>query len=142
MTLKGISTIMSILSAAYPQFYKNQTEEERGQALKLWAAMFAEDDVKIVVAAVKTLIVSDEKGYPPHIGAVKARIRQLIEPQEMTELEAWGLVAKAVSQTDWNNPEKQFNKLPELIRQTLGSPNTLMEWGLVNTDSFNTVNIS
>ena len=38
-----------------------------------------------------------------------------------------------------NHPEKQFNKLPELIRQTLGSPNTLKEWGLVNTDSFNTV---
>lgn len=139
MTLKETGMIMSILSAAYPQFYAKQTPEEKQSALKLWAAMFADDDPKIVTAAVQTLIVSDEKGFPPHIGAVKAKIRLLTEPEEMSELDAWALVSQAVRRTQWQHPEKQFDKLPEIIRQTLGSAQTLVDWGKVDEDAFNTV---
>ena len=101
--------------------------------------MFADDDPKIVTAAVHALIVSDEKGFPPHIGAVKAKIRLLMEPEEMSELDAWALVSQAVRRTQWQHPEKQFDKLPEIIRQTLGSAQTLVDWGKVDEDAFNTV---
>lgn len=139
MTLKETGMIMSILSAAYPAFYSKQTPDERQAALKLWSMMFSEDDARIVTAAVQALIVSDEKGFPPHIGAVKARIRKITQPQKMTEMEAWALVSKAVSRTEWRHPEKQFNKLPEIIQKTLGAPSTLVEWGKVDEQTFATV---
>lgn len=139
MNLKETGMIMSILSTAYPQFYAKQTPDEKQAALKLWLMMFAEDNPQIVTAAVQALIVSDEKGFPPHIGAVKAKIRLLTEPDGMSELEAWALVSRAVSRTQWQHPEKQFDKLPEIIQQSLGSAQTLVDWGKVDEDAFNTV---
>jgi hypothetical protein len=139
MTPKETGQIMSILNVAYPQFYKNQTDEERQQALKLWSMMFANDDSSLVLAAVQTFIKTDTKGFPPSVGMISEKIRLLTEPEEMSELEAWRLVSLAVSRTQWQHPEKQFNKLPEIIQQTLGSPQTLVNWGKVDEDAFNTV---
>jgi hypothetical protein len=139
MTVSDTGKIMSILSAAYPQFYRSQSDDERQAALKLWAAMFADDNPAIVIAAVQALIATDEKGFPPHIGAVKAKIRLITQPKGMSEMEAWSLVSKAVSRTRWEHPEEQYNLLPENIQKTLGSPNTLIEWGMIDIDTFNTV---
>jgi|AGTN01.1.fsa_nt_gi Loader and inhibitor of phage G40P. len=138
MTLIETGMIMSILQAAYPQFYKNQTDEERAAALNLWASIFVDDNSSIVTAAVKALIETDEKGFPPHIGAVKARIRQLTEPPQMTELEAWALVSRAASRGTYDATE-EFDRLPRMIQKALGSPNTLREWAQVESDIFQTV---
>lgn len=56
--------------------------------MRLWAEMFARDDVALVAAAVKALIESDSKGFPPHIGAVKENMRLISGGNEMTEAEA------------------------------------------------------
>lgn len=73
MNLTETSAVMDILTVAYPQFYKTQSDLERISAVKLWAEMFRDDDVRAVLAAVKAIIASDEKGFPPVIGAVKEK---------------------------------------------------------------------
>jgi len=49
-------------------------EKDHFDTVVLWATMFKDEPFKLVSAAVKTFIASDEKGYPPHIGAIKATI--------------------------------------------------------------------
>ena len=90
MTLKETSAVMDILTVAYPQFYKNQSAQEKLMAAKLWAELFAEDQVQTVLAAVKSLIAADEKGFPPHIGAVKEKIRLLTQPEGGAEAPGGG----------------------------------------------------
>lgn len=131
--------IMAVLKASYPSYYKGMSREDANSIVALWAEMFADEPVSLVAAAVKALIASDEKGYPPHIGAVKAHIRKLTNPQEMTEGEAWGLVSRAVRKLDWLAPEKQFDKLPPDVRSAVGSPHTLVEWGKMDEDTFGSV---
>jgi hypothetical protein len=66
--------ILSVLRGAYPQFYKNTSRQEAIDTINLWTDMFADDDFQIVAAAVKAIIVSDEKGFPPVIGQVKSQM--------------------------------------------------------------------
>lgn len=139
MNKQETAQIMAILKAAYPAYYAKISKEEAIVAVNLWADLFAAEDALLVAAAVKALIASKVDSYPPSIGAVKEKILQLTCPQEMTEIEAWALVADAVRRTDWNHPEEQFKKLPKEIQAVLGSPGTLCEYGMVTEDHLNTV---
>lgn len=138
MTRNQTLTIMAVLKAAYPNFYRGMSRSDAGAVVDLWEAMFADDPVEIVSAAVKALIAADEKGFPPHIGAVKEKIRQLTIPEMDTEAESWAMVSRAVSRSIYNARE-EFDKLPELIQRIVGSPNQLREWAMMDSDTVQSV---
>lgn len=138
MTLKETSAVMDILTVAYPQFYKNQSAQEKLMAAKLWAELFAEDQVQTVLAAVKSLIAADEKGFPPHIGAVKEKIRFLTQPEEMTEQEAWNVVSNAIKNSLYGAKE-EFSNLPPVVQRLVGSPEQLREWAMMEQDTVGSV---
>lgn len=139
MRLDETGQVMDVLTVAYPQFYRRQGGEERAKALLLWAGMFEDEPVEVVVAAVKALIASKTDDWPPSIGAVKEHVRRLTSPPERSDAEAWDLAAKAVRRTDWNHPEVQFERLPPDVRAAVGSPHTLVEWGKVPEDTLASV---
>jgi len=130
--------IMAILREAYPYYYKDKPKDELNAAVNLWAEMFAEDDFSLVKAAVKAYIANDIKGFPPVIGQIKNYIHKLVEPEQITEVEAWGLVSKALSNGCYNSTE-EFNKLPALIQKAIGSADRLREWSQVPVDEVQTV---
>lgn len=59
MTIEQTGIIMDILTTAYPRFYSGPDAPDMVKTLRLWAEMFARDDVALVAAAVKALIESD-----------------------------------------------------------------------------------
>ena len=138
MTVDETLKIMAILKASYPSFYRDTTRKDAEGIVNLWAEMFAEDDYRLVAAAVKALIASDSKGFPPVIGQVKEKLRMLTDKQDMTEQEAWGLVAKAVRNGVWGSKD-EFAKLPEDIRRIVGNPEQLRSWALMDSDSLHSV---
>jgi hypothetical protein len=91
--------------------------------------MFVDEPYSLVSAAVKSLLATDSKGYPPHIGAVKAAIQSLTAPNNLTESEAWAKVMKSASNSAYNSVE-EFAKLPILIQQVLGNSTALREIAL------------
>lgn len=126
--------IMSVLKAAYPNFYKDMGRSDAESIVGLWEEMFKDDPAEVVAMAVKSHIANDRKGYPPHIGAIKDAIVKLhTRSTEMTELEAWGLVRKAIGNSNYE-ADKEFNKLPANIRRLVGSPNQLREWAMMDSD--------
>lgn len=138
MNVAETSQIMDILAAAYPRFYSGNDAPDPEAVLSLWSAMFADDDFMIVAAAVKALIAGDGKGFPPVIGQVKARIRQITTPQEMTEGEAWALVAKAIRNSAYDS-RKEFDSLPADIQRIVGAPSQLKDWGTMDSDTVHSV---
>lgn len=138
MTREETIKILSILRAAYPSFYKTMTKDEAEGTIQLWSSMFLDEDYRLVSEAVKAHIATDENGYPPVIGQIKKKIRQIMQPKEMTEMEAWNLVLKACSNASYNS-NSEFNKLPEEIQSIIGSPSTLREWAVMDTSQLNTV---
>lgn len=98
----------------------------------LWATLFRDDTFELVSAAVKTFIVSDEKGFPPHIGAVKAAIAKLTQPDALTEMEAWNLVRTKLSAYA---TQEDFLELPEAIQRAVGSASQLCQWAMLDMES-------
>ena len=138
MTRAEIIKIMSVLRGAYPQFYRNVARAEAEDTIALWAAMFAEDDAGLVGAAVKALIATDSKGFPPVIGQIKAKMRLLTERKGMDEAEAWSLVANAIRNSGYE-AKQEFDKLPPEIQRIVGSPNQLRDWSQMDSDMVHSV---
>lgn len=138
MNRKEVLSLMSVLKAAYPSFYRGMSVSDAEAAVNLWCDMFIEDPPQLVAAAVKALIATDTRGYPPNIGSVKERMRKLANPDELTEMEAWGIVQKALRNSSYGAKE-EFDTLPPDIQRTVGSPNQLKEWALMDAETVSSV---
>lgn len=138
MTRREVIGILSVLRAAYPNFYRGISVEDAEAAVRLWCDMFDNDPPELVGAAVKALIATDTKGFPPHIGSVKEKLRQITAPEQDTEAEAWGKVLKAISRGIYNAKE-DFERFPEEIQRIVGSPNQLREWAMMDSETVNSV---
>lgn len=138
MTYDETLTIMSVLKAAYPAYYRGMNRQDAEAAVALWAEMFADEPAQIVALAVKSLIATDTKGFPPHIGAVKDSIVKLKQPNEMTEAEAWALVSNATRNSAYHSQE-EYDKLPPVVQRIVGSPMQLREWAMMDTDTLQSV---
>lgn len=138
MNLVETAKLMAVLETAYPMFYAKKTQQEREDAICLWAEMFADEPGEVVAMAVKALIKSRVSTFPPGIGEITEMIHQITQPEQMTELEAWGLVLKAVSNSNYNSGE-EFKKLPEVVQRLVGAPSQLREWAAMDSETLNSV---
>lgn len=138
MTLEETGIVMDILTTAYPHFYGGSNAPDMVKAIRLWREMFARDDVALVAAAVKGLIESDSKGFPPHIGAVKEKLRLISGGDEMTELDAWEVVSRALRNSTYGSRE-EFQRFPPIIKRLVGSPAQLREWGTMDSETVHSV---
>ena len=138
MTREDTIKILSILRGAYPGFYRDITKQEAEATIVLWASMFEEEPFELVGAAVKAFITADAKGFPPAIGQIKERIRQITQPEELTEQEAWAYVSKAISRSTYGSVE-EFEKLPPEIQAVVHDPGQLRQWALSEADEVETV---
>lgn len=129
MTRQETAKLLAILKAAYPAFYRDMSRSDMESVLALWQDFFADDPYPLCAAAVKALIASDEKGYPPTIGQVQAQLRRLYNPTRMTEAEAWALVKSAMRDALYHAPQR-FDALPPPIRRAVGSAAVLRQWAL------------
>lgn len=155
MTMQETGIIMDILVTAYPRFYAGKDTPDPRKVMSLWAEMFRDDPVELVAAAVKALIAMDDKGFPPHIGAVKASMRKLVQPDEMTEMEAWRLVRKAIRGASMSpssrrftaaygmdnrtSAQRHFEELPPILQRVVGCPEQLAAWEKVADEQIDTV---
>lgn len=136
MTKQDTLKILAILKTAYPYFYKDATPQSAKDTLDLWATLFVDDDPATVGLAVKSFIAADERGFPPVPGQIKAIIRTLAAEEYDSELKAWSMVRRALSNSQYN-ARQEFEKLPPLVQKTLGSASVLRDWSLLDPDTVN-----
>lgn len=137
MTKRDVVGIMALLQTAYPAYYAKQDDQQRIEAVNLWAELFANDDPGLVGAAVKTIIVSGG-AFPPSIGEIKNKMHDLTAPAEMSETEAWALVSKACANGIYGY-EAEFAKLPPTVQAAVGRAEQLREWAMMDTETVQSV---
>lgn len=135
MTKQETAKILAVIAEVYPTFAKDRNLEN---TVEIWARFFEDEPYEAVNAAVAQFIATDLKGFAPSIGQIKAAIHTVAGVEEMSEVEAWGLVAKACSNSLYNS-ESEFAKLPPVIREVVGSPSVLRLWSQSEPEEFNTV---
>lgn len=138
MTKLEIVELMTVMQANYPDSFRGQSDSVIGAKIALWHEFFRDYPKKLVHAAAKAFIANDTKGFMPNIGQINAYIQKLTTPDDMTESEAWGYVAKALKNSAYNALE-EFEKLPPRIQQLVGSHNQLKEWAIMDTATVQSV---
>jgi len=134
MNIQETTAILRILKLTYPQFYKGMSLSDATETIELWTMMFENDNAKIVTEAVKSMIVTLK--YPPTIADIKEKISIIMDPDTMSELEAWGKVRSAIS---YYNAKDNFDKLEPFLQKLVGSANQLREWGMMDAEIINSV---
>lgn len=133
ITRTEFSTLVKGMKAIYPQatFIPDQ------DAFNVWYELLKDIDYESLSASIqKHMMVSPYVPTPADLREGAAAITSTA--QDMTELEAWSLVRKAVRNSTYNATE-EFNKLPKLVQKAVGSPENLKEWGQMDIDEFETV---
>lgn len=147
MTEQETKSVLSYLNATWDM----AKDKDPRQVLAVWQDIFAEDDVRLVQAAVK-LYVNQEK-FPPKPADIRAKMKKLVQEREGTEMEAWNKVRRAIhgaSMENWsrtlteNGPGKPsavvaFEKLPPEIRTVVGCPEQLANWEMLDSKQLDTV---
>ena len=137
MNRTDVIGIMAILETAYPAYYAKRDNQQRMEAVNLWADLFADDPAPVVAAAVKAIIVSGG-AFPPSIGEIKNKMHDLTTPSGLSETEAWALVSKAIRNGIYGY-DAEFAKLPPTVQAAVGRAEQLREWAVMDENDVQSV---
>lgn len=119
MNVTKLETIelFGILIAAYPNFDKFKDDGQVEAMVNMWAALFADDDSKIVGIAIKRHIMTSK--WPPSIAEIREIMADITHPDLIPPDKAWAAVSDLLSAVGEYNNENAHRDLPPLIAQTV-----------------------
>ena len=131
---KEIAEMLDLISAAYGEKTFPESPERMAKVINLWAVMFKDDDPTEVAFAVKDCISTLQ--FAPRIADIKSRIAQARLRGQMSELEAWAVVRKAVKSAKGSaDANAAYLNLPGILQRIVAEPSTLMEWNRLSVDT-------
>ena len=119
---------------SYPNYKPNNISD----TVDVWQMMLSDYDYNLVAMALKAYILSDTSGFAPSIGQLVAKIQTLTKPQELSEMEAWSLVRKAIGNGNYGSVE-EFEKLPPTVQKAVGSADMIKRWAMSDSNEVSTV---
>jgi len=130
--------VIAILQVNYPDSFRDKSADAMRGTVALWADIFQDDPYELVMAAVKAHMAMDDNRFMPTVGAIKKAIRRLLEPEQMTEGEAWALVKKALVGSS-HRARENFAALPPTIQKAVGGSSVLRDWGQMPLESLGVI---
>ena len=134
LTREETVRIIRIMVDSYPNYKPNNISE----TVDVWQMMLSDYDYNLVAIALKAYILSDTSGFAPSIGQLVAKMQTITKPQELSEMEAWSLVSKAIRNSCYNSVE-EFAKLPPLVQKAVGTPDNLRNWAVSDYQTIESV---
>lgn len=126
--------IVMVILNAYPNWKPNNISF----TVDTWAFMLSDYGYNQIAAALKAYITTDSSGFAPSIGQLIGMLDKIGYDEELSEMEAWALVSKALRNGNYG-AETEFAKLPETVQKALGSPELLRAWAASDMKSIETV---
>lgn len=133
----SVKMLITILQSEYPNSFVNYDERLLKLKTELWEKEFANDDLNVVYAAIRTYMRSPER-FAPTIGQIREKMEMLTAPEQLSELAAWALVSKACTNGYYGYRE-EYEKLPPEVQQAVGRPEQLKEWAEMDADTVQSV---
>lgn len=133
MTRDEFKVIIKGLKAAYadPRFIPDQ------DAFDIWYEVLKDLPYDVASAAAQAYIQSET--YFPTPASIRKYAVQVTTKEDISELEAWNMVYKAMSNIRDGNAKAEFDKLPAVIQKALGNPASLREMSVMDIETVNTV---
>ena len=134
MTCEETMKVLTAIADFYPDFSKRNFQS----MVKAWHRLLGDLSYELVSDALRSYIMSDTKGFAPTPGMLVAQIEQKAADGYMSEAEAWDRMIRAISRSGYNARE-EFDKLPPILQEVVGSPFELHEWANMLSSEVNTV---
>ena len=127
-----------ILAKGMKAVYAQQTFLPDKDAFDMWFALLQDLPYKLANVAIQKHMLTEK--FPPTPAEIREKAAQMIEvPEtEMSELEAWALVRKAIRNSGYHAQE-EFDKLPEACREAVGNAANLEEWAKMDYEKVESV---
>ncbi len=139
MTRGEAAKLLALVYQIYPNAKAADNPTAQAGA---WSLVLDKWSYPQMEAALAAFAANDRKGFPPSPGQLIDMAVTLTEKgDDLTEQEAWAMVQRALSNGVYGYRE-EFDKLPEIVRACIGSPNQLREWALSDTSAISTVTAS
>lgn len=136
MTRDETINILMSVQAAYPNF----KVPDKTIAVNTWYSLLAEYTYEQVNSAIKRYIKTNKSGFAPSIGQVIEQICNIYSKDSLNEMEAWGFVQKAIRNSTYH-AEEEFQKLPEIVQQSVVNPGQLREWAMMENIDGRALNV-
>lgn len=133
LTVEQFRILVKAMKAVYskPEFIADE------DAFKTWYHMLKDIPFKILEAGVMAHMQSEK--YPPTIAEIRiASAKFMQQEEELQDLEAWGLVRRAISRSGYYWKE-EFEKLPALVQKAVGHADNLKDWALMDVETVDSV---
>lgn len=117
--------IIAVMIATYPSYNVADVD----YTASIWADAFNDISYEVVSIALRNYIRSDTSSFAPTPGVLMASVHKISQPQELSEMQAWSLVLKAIRKSTYY-AEEEFNKLPESVKKAIGTPTQLRSMAL------------
>ena len=134
MTRDEAKKLIMIICSTYPNYKPMDLKD----TINVWHFMLSDFEYSEISVALKAYILSDTSGFAPTVGQLVEKSRKLKAPEELNEMQAWSLVSKALRNGTYGADE-EFNKLPVLVQQAVGSPSQLRNWATTDYESIENV---
>lgn len=131
MTKDEIKKTIAYLRTAYKGFCEDMNLTA---VINVWHDQFKDEDVHVVWEATRNYTRSCE--YPPTIAGIQEQINLIKQTQ--TDAELWDCITKAARNSTYGAAE-EFEKLPEVCQQFVGSPAGLKDLGQIDAGTLQTV---
>lgn len=126
--------LLMMVQAAFP----NYKPQDKTVAVNTWFLMLSDYPHQKVQMALKAYIATDTSGFAPSIGQIIDKIQMINSHAEQNEMEAWSLVSKALRNGNYKSRE-EFEKLPDLVKEAVGSPENIHNWAQADIKSIESV---
>lgn len=134
MEREEFKTLVKGMKAVYaqPTFIPDQ------DAFNVWYELLKDLPYTQANIAIQKYMLTEK--FPPTIADIRTKANDIVAKVEesMSELEAWSLVSKAISNSGYH-AEEEFDKLPEVCQRAIGNPSNLKEWAMMESDKVATV---
>lgn len=132
MTRDQFKEIVAGLKAVFadPKFIADKT------AFDVWYSLLHDIPYEVASAAAQKYMQTQK--FPPTIADIREIAAEITHEEEMSELEAWSLVYKAICNSNYG-AEEEFNKLPKACQVALGNPAALREMATLEMDTVGSV---
>ena len=134
MTRDETIELLMMVQAAFP----NYKPPDKTVAVNTWFLMLADYPYQQVQMALKAYIATDTSGFAPSIGQIIDKMQMINSHAEQNEMEAWSLVSKALRNGNYKSRE-EFEKLPDLVKEAVGSPENIHNWAQSDIKSIESV---
>ena len=124
--------LVAVLRAAYNS---DKFMPDKQSAL-VWYEMLKDIDYPVLMQGCYKLIQSSP--YPPTIADIRASCASLQAVERLSDLEAWAMVRKALSNGTYG-AEQEYAKLPPLVQRAVGTPAVIREMAQADMESVATV---